>query len=1051
MASNPVEEIQLKYFNGPVHQIPRSKFNIYIKEKNFIRLILNQELSKGDKSLKMFNEYSIYQYFDSELMNTNPEIQDIGKDNRQFQDFLFFDYTKPSNDSTAVRLTQEEIDQELKELKKFEVDTDDYIFLRNKSNSLFSKVSSVLNKTNNQLYAIKALHSANPTRCELYHFKNFISMLSSLKNPAILPFIGFSSKSLSTITQFMPGYCLNYRLHDAYRPLESTNQTIIALGIAYAIRYLHNQGYIHRDLNSLSILLNEDDHPYIADFSFMSPKNNENCFKQITPWTAPEMMTSTNYNEKVDVYSYGFLLWEILTKETPFRGLTPLQIQHEVCDENRRPLLPQNSPPKLKQLIKSCWDKDPEKRPDFDFIIDAFETGKISFLGASYGPVEAYAQLFKEKTTSSSERSTTEESTVVDLIKQVKSNPLILPTLLSKQLTDEEIHSMLSKNYFMISLRRCADISELSDFVGILFTFLYSIKDKTELFSKLENKQLISILLRLFKKYGTTHVPYFMDVIDSLYDDSSTYIFSYNSFKHFSPFLLSPNVSIRMKITLFLNKVVKTSGYDSNSSLVPLIPILLPNLSTNILKDLLISTLELVESLTSFPETIDFVIAFDGANFVIPLCLTDDENITSRAFHLINNILSKSKPTESFVQNYLSQFANFTFRSSSSEALQPLVILTHLVKTPEFIAFFVDNKEAISAFSLYLESEDETVLGFALHLTFSLISSTKMPANFSTLGKQLVTCLSSPNPSISIMAAACLISIAPTITNNYESIFHDDLVSYLKQSLKIENKSSEKQEKQANQSQILRTALRLAGSLSLTIEGAQILEDNSIVPLIFNHIDDEDNREIILTILTSQSAQIPVSQFLIDLIPKLISILTSTVNKKNDQETVVVSFKHNMIPVLNLNLQQTPEPNKNNGKVTMLTLTLLGNILSNPRAPLVALKFFNEIIQFASDNDLKVQHQALKIVLKMMGTYEARNELANKELISTIIASLLPLTDSEETSYDAYKALVFASQFQEGQEILTKILPDLQDKLANIDESSNTRIICLKLVSRLSH
>ena len=82
-------------------------------------------------------------------------------------------------------------------------------------------------------------------------------------------------------------------------------------------------------------------------------------------WMAPEVIEHAPYNEKADVFSFGVLLWEMLTGKVPYAEMTPLQAAVGVVQKGLRPTLPTTCPPALASLIRSCWHRSPHERPPF--------------------------------------------------------------------------------------------------------------------------------------------------------------------------------------------------------------------------------------------------------------------------------------------------------------------------------------------------------------------------------------------------------------------------------------------------------------------------------------------------------------------------------------------------------------------------------------------------------------------------------------------------------------------------------------------------------------
>lgn len=87
-------------------------------------------------------------------------------------------------------------------------------------------------------------------------------------------------------------------------------------------------------------------------------------------WMAPEVIEHKPYDHKADVFSFGIMMWELLTGKLPYESLTPLQAAIGVLKTGLRPTIPHNTHPKLAALLEKCWQKDPILRPDFSEILE---------------------------------------------------------------------------------------------------------------------------------------------------------------------------------------------------------------------------------------------------------------------------------------------------------------------------------------------------------------------------------------------------------------------------------------------------------------------------------------------------------------------------------------------------------------------------------------------------------------------------------------------------------------------------------------------------------
>lgn len=209
------------------------------------------------------------------------------------------------------------------------------------------------------------------------HFKTEVAILSSLHHPNILQYIASSEKPpvYLILTEFMSKGDLRMFL-DKQKPYSLSTKTILrlALDISRGMEYLHSQGIVHGDLKSSNLLLNDDMHVKVADFG--TSRLETQCRGEhigTYRWMAPEMIKGKRYTRKVDVYSFGMVLWELATSLLPFRELNPVQAAFAVSEKEERPLLPENCHPGIAQLIARCWATNSSKRPEFSEIVRVLE------------------------------------------------------------------------------------------------------------------------------------------------------------------------------------------------------------------------------------------------------------------------------------------------------------------------------------------------------------------------------------------------------------------------------------------------------------------------------------------------------------------------------------------------------------------------------------------------------------------------------------------------------------------------------------------------------
>ncbi|CDQ71938.1 unnamed protein product [Oncorhynchus mykiss] len=152
--------------------------------------------------------------------------------------------------------------------------------------------------------------------------------------------------------------------------------------IAEGMAYIEKKNYIHRDLRTANVLVSESLLCKIADFGLARVIEDDQYTaregaKFPIKWTAPEAINFGSFTIKSDMWSFGVLLYEIITYgKIPYPGMSNGEVMTSVQKGYRMPR-PENCPNELYDIMTTCWKSKPDDRPTFDYIqsvLDDFYT-----------------------------------------------------------------------------------------------------------------------------------------------------------------------------------------------------------------------------------------------------------------------------------------------------------------------------------------------------------------------------------------------------------------------------------------------------------------------------------------------------------------------------------------------------------------------------------------------------------------------------------------------------------------------------------------------------
>ncbi|XP_045468751.1 LIM domain kinase 1 isoform X1 [Harmonia axyridis] len=256
----------------------------------------------------------------------------------------------------------------------------------------FGQVYKVTTRDTEEVMVLKELYRVDEEAQK--NFLKEVAVLRNLHHNNVLRFIGvlYKERRLHLVTEYISGGTLTDLIHNISQPLPWEQRVSFAKDIAAGMAYLHSMNIIHRDLNSHNCLVREDKTVVVADFGLarIVSHNSDSIGRRIsskgTPgsrrqerkkrytvvgnpyWMAPEMMKGNKYDEKVDIFSFGIVLCEIigrvqadpdfLPRSNDF-GLNQMTFKEKFCSSCPEPFY---------KVAFLSTDLNPDKRPPFEVM-----------------------------------------------------------------------------------------------------------------------------------------------------------------------------------------------------------------------------------------------------------------------------------------------------------------------------------------------------------------------------------------------------------------------------------------------------------------------------------------------------------------------------------------------------------------------------------------------------------------------------------------------------------------------------------------------------------
>ncbi|XP_053556705.1 megakaryocyte-associated tyrosine-protein kinase [Bombina bombina] len=201
------------------------------------------------------------------------------------------------------------------------------------------------------------------TMTKLQH-KNLVNLMGVILNNGLYLVMEIMSK----------GNLVNYLRSRGRNKIPPMQLLQFSLDIAHGMEYLEGKRLVHRDLAARNILISGKEEAKISDFGLSKSKlQPEDLSRLPVKWTAPEALQHNKFSSRSDVWSFGVLLWEMYSYgRPPYPKMSVMEVL-EVVQKGYRMESPENCPPLIYNLMSSCWELDPGKRPTFKKIREKLE------------------------------------------------------------------------------------------------------------------------------------------------------------------------------------------------------------------------------------------------------------------------------------------------------------------------------------------------------------------------------------------------------------------------------------------------------------------------------------------------------------------------------------------------------------------------------------------------------------------------------------------------------------------------------------------------------
>ncbi|XP_028849491.1 tyrosine-protein kinase Srms [Denticeps clupeoides] len=260
--------------------------------------------------------------------------------------------------------------RELFDMEPWERPREEFSLLRKLGEGHFGEVWEAVWHTNNQKVAIKTLKQEDTKQDE---FIKEVHALKNLHHPKLIQLLALCSRGepVYIVTELMTkGSLKSYLSTPEGQLLTNPHLIYMSSQVAEGMAYLEDRHIVHRDLAARNILVGDDLVCKVADFGLAriikdSVYTASRSTKIPVRWTAPEAALHQRFSVKSDVWSFGVVLYELMSRgKLPYDGKNNKEVLDILTSGYRLPC-PSKCPPNIYRIMLDCWNPECSKRPSF--------------------------------------------------------------------------------------------------------------------------------------------------------------------------------------------------------------------------------------------------------------------------------------------------------------------------------------------------------------------------------------------------------------------------------------------------------------------------------------------------------------------------------------------------------------------------------------------------------------------------------------------------------------------------------------------------------------